>query len=151
MRLPESPVSWELSSEKVFIQEKVMRWRVAVKSAEKGSQWGTLLPSVVSRNTLAASVQRSPESLDGNSNQTSNAYALHFKVVKIKPCWYVRSVFAAVGLQNWFAKSHSICQRLRSQNPHPKKPFQPVHVQDRNVLSARCAILSIRKAATSVF
>ena len=150
MRLPESPVSWDLGSDKVFIQEKVMRWRVAVKSAEKGSRWGTPLLSVVSRNTLAASVRRSPESLGENSNQTSNAYALHFQVVKIKPCWYVRSVFAAVGLQNWFVKSRSICQRLRSQNLHPKKQSQPAHVQDHNVLSAHCAILSIRKTAASV-
>ena len=150
MRLPASPVSWELGSDKVFIQEKVIRWRVSVKSAEKGSRWGTLLPSAVSRNTLAASVRRSPESLGENSNQTSNAYGLHSQAVRIKPCWYVLNVFAVVGLQNWFAKSHSICQRLRNQNLHPKKPSQPAHVQDRNVLSAHCAILSIRKTAALV-
>ena len=151
LRLPASPVSWELGSDKVFIKKKVMRWRVSVKSAEKGSLWGTPLPSVVSRNTSAALVRKSPELLGGNSNQTSSAYGLHFQVVKIKPCWSVLNAFAAAGLQNWFAKSLFICQRLRSQNLQPKKPFLPVHVQDRNALSAHCAILSIRKTAASVY
>ena len=150
MRLPASPVSWELSPDKFFIKKKVMRWRVSVKSAEKGSQWGTPLPSVVSRNTSAALVRRSLESLGENSNQTSNAYGLLFQVVRIKPCWSVLNVFAVAGLQSWYAKSLSICQRLRSQNLQPRKLFQPVHVQDRNVLSAHCAILSIRKTAASV-
>ena len=150
MRLPASPVSWELRPDKVFIRKKVVRWRVTVKAAEKDSRWGTPLPSVVSRNTSAALVRRSPESHGENSNQTSNAYGLHFQVVKIKPCWSALNVFAAAGLQNWFAKSLFICQRLRSQNLQLKKLFQPVHVQDRNVLSAHCAILSIRKTAASV-